>query len=321
MDLVGRHGRRGRGLERPAVIFVAVRARPHAGDVGRDGALGLQLGDLALERGRDLARRRSCGPGRPNRRRCLSPWSGGRASRRGCRPACAFFSAMRELVERLVDQEVRRDEALARGPSASAPSSPSSWRGILREAAEIGLGVGAVFDRVVGVEELRRVDVGADILDHDIGRVAPAADGDVAVGQGKAFERGRGRRSARLRRWCGRGRTGGDVSIASARARSALTRRPQRRCWPAAERSLELGAQLRAAPGVDAERGRAFRDRGEAGSRRPSRAARWPARRWRGCGRSAGVALARSGSAAVAASAASVSRRVKLECRTRQVSG
>ena len=47
------------------------------------------------------------------------------------------------------------------------------------------------FDRVVGVEKLRRIDVCADILDHDIGRVAPAADGDVAIGQRKTLECGR----------------------------------------------------------------------------------------------------------------------------------
>ena len=60
----------------------------------------------------------------------------------------------------------------------------------MREPGEVGLGVGPVLDRVVGVEELRRVDVGADVLDHDIRRVAPAADGDVPVGLRKAFERG-----------------------------------------------------------------------------------------------------------------------------------
>ena len=44
---------------------------------------------------------------------------------------------------------------------------------------------------MVGVEEARHVEIGADILDDDVGRVAPAADGDVAIGQGEAFERGR----------------------------------------------------------------------------------------------------------------------------------
>src|SRR3546814_3032742 len=36
----------------------------------------------------------------------------------------------------------------------------------------------------------RSVEIGADILDHDIGGVAPAADRDVAIGQRKAVERG-----------------------------------------------------------------------------------------------------------------------------------
>ncbi len=43
---------------------------------------------------------------------------------------------------------------------------------------------------MVTVEEARDVEIGADILDHDVGRIAPSADRDIAIGQGEAFERG-----------------------------------------------------------------------------------------------------------------------------------
>src|SRR2546423_1821999 len=43
---------------------------------------------------------------------------------------------------------------------------------------------------MVGVEELRRVDVGTDILDHDIRRVAVAAHRDVAKGESESLHGG-----------------------------------------------------------------------------------------------------------------------------------
>src|SRR3954452_21100902 len=43
---------------------------------------------------------------------------------------------------------------------------------------------------MIGVEELRRVDVGADILDHHVGRVTPAADGNVAIRLRESLEGG-----------------------------------------------------------------------------------------------------------------------------------
>ena len=43
---------------------------------------------------------------------------------------------------------------------------------------------------MIAVEESRDVEIGADVLDHHVRRVAPAADGDVAVRQRETFERG-----------------------------------------------------------------------------------------------------------------------------------
>jgi hypothetical protein len=43
---------------------------------------------------------------------------------------------------------------------------------------------------MIGIEEARVVDISADVLDHHVRRIAPAADGDVAVRLGEAVERG-----------------------------------------------------------------------------------------------------------------------------------
>ena len=58
------------------------------------------------------------------------------------------------------------------------------------QAREIRLGVGRVLDPMLAVEEARNVEIRADVLDHGVRRVAPAADGDVAIRQREAFERG-----------------------------------------------------------------------------------------------------------------------------------
>ena len=189
VDLVRGHGGRGRGLERPAIIFVAVRARPHARVVRGDGALGSQFGDLPLERRGDilrcdLARRR-----RPVARDFLFP---GAALDRFDQAAALARVLRRQLhlLDRLVEQEVRRHQA--HGPRGTDPRELAvELLGIGLKPRQIGFGIGGGFDRMLGVEEARHVEIGADILDHDVGRVAPAADGDVAIGQGEALERGR----------------------------------------------------------------------------------------------------------------------------------
>src|SRR6478752_1814793 len=119
VDLVGRHGRGRRGLERPAVIFVAVRARPHAGDVGGLGTLQPELVDLALKRGNDRADRdlsSACIPVAGDAL-LLGPFH-----ERFDNPAASLRVLQRnaELVEGLVDQEARRDEALGAGGADSA---------------------------------------------------------------------------------------------------------------------------------------------------------------------------------------------------------
>ena len=74
---------------------------------------------------------------------------------------------------------VGRDQALV-ARHDHPPELIVELLGIGSQTGQIGLGVGGIVDLVIAVEEARHVEIGADVLDHDIGRVAPAADGDVA---------------------------------------------------------------------------------------------------------------------------------------------
>ena len=75
MNFIGRHARRGRCLERPAVELLAVRTNRDARIVGRDGALRLQFRQLPLQRGRDSPSRRSPARVPPTCRECSCPRS------------------------------------------------------------------------------------------------------------------------------------------------------------------------------------------------------------------------------------------------------
>ena len=64
------------------------------------------------------------------------------------------------------------------------------------------------------IEKLGRIDIGADILDHDIRRIAPATDSNVAIGLCKAFKSGAISAPDDPRYWFGwerRGRLGVDL--------------------------------------------------------------------------------------------------------------
>ena len=83
--------------------------------------------------------------------------------------------------------------ARARSPRAALHSSELAVE-LLRvrlQTREIRFGVGCVLDAMVAVEEARNVEIRADVLNDDVRRVAPAADGDVAVRQREPFERRR----------------------------------------------------------------------------------------------------------------------------------
>ena len=153
---------------------------------GRDRALRLQLGDLPLERRRDLLRR--------DRPGALGPVAG---------------NVLRPPLDRLDERRRPRARSSPTGVICASALSIRNAGGTRPAAArrlhaaelavellrvrlqprEIRLGVGGVLDRMIAVEEARDVEIGADVLDDDVRRVAPAADGDVAVRQREALER------------------------------------------------------------------------------------------------------------------------------------
>ncbi len=189
VDLVGRHVGGGRGLERPARN---IRRRAAATTCrGRRSQTARSAWSSAIWRSSAGA---TCSVTILRARASQSPAIFFALVRltREFDDAVAVVSILRrqrQLVDRLVDQEVGRDQAF--GARRLHPLELAvELRGILGEAGEIGIGVGRGLDEMVGVEELGRVEIGADVLDHDIGRVAPAADGDVAIGQSEALECG-----------------------------------------------------------------------------------------------------------------------------------
>ena len=116
----------------------------------------------------------------------------------------AFAGVLRRqahLPQRLVDQEGRRHE-----PRCARGLHPAKLAvellGIGLQPREIGLGVGGVLDAMVAVEEARDVEIGADVLDDDVGRVAPAANRDVAVREREALRAPSHRHFERPRNWC-----------------------------------------------------------------------------------------------------------------------
>jgi hypothetical protein len=91
------------------------------------------------------------------------------------------------LWQRFVNQECRRHEPLAARrlhPAKLALELP----GIRLQPGEIGLGVCGRLDRMVTVEKTGNIEICADVLNHHVGRIAPAADRDVAVWQREALD-------------------------------------------------------------------------------------------------------------------------------------
>ena len=185
VHFVRRHFGGGRRLEGPPIEFLAVRTRPHSRVAARRPTLDLQLGDLPLDRRRHLLR--------GNRSRAVGPLArdAGRPPRDRFDERAAFARALRghlHLGERLVDQKRRRHEAGAAGSLHPGQLAIQLDR-VRLQPRQIRLRVGGVLDRMVAVEESRDVEIRTNVLDHDVGRVAPSADRDVAVWQPEAFGR------------------------------------------------------------------------------------------------------------------------------------
>ena len=177
MDFVRGHAGGGRCAGGPAVPFIALRLRPHARIALGKAALGAQFGELAFERGDDLARydpveRRDGGLG------------GGQFA--GLHRADIAFARGGDhrfhLRDRLVEQEVRRDEA--HSTRLLDPFGfPVEHRADFIRAGDIEAYVIGIAQRLAGAEMAREIDVSADVLDHEVGGIAPASHGDIAIGQ------------------------------------------------------------------------------------------------------------------------------------------
>ncbi len=107
---------------------------------------------------------------------------------------------------------------------------------------------------MIGIEETRDVEIGADILDDDVRRVAPAADGDVAIRKRETVERCRIRAPHDLEAGARRVREAARVEGVD-----AIEIHPKLfRQTPLALRGAigEHGSQCGSRAGVDAQRGR-----------------------------------------------------------------
>ncbi len=62
--------------------------------------------------------------------------------------------------------------------------------GELLQAGEVGFRVLTRCNGMVGAQKARYIEVGANVLDHHVRRVAPTSDRNVAIGQGEAFHSG-----------------------------------------------------------------------------------------------------------------------------------
>ena len=189
VHLVRGHARGRAGAQRPGVIFLALRQLPHARVHRRGGAVTLKLGDLASERGGDLVPHDRRGAGGVIARHVL----GAARDRRDRHPLIDGLALHpRHLRQRLVEQEGGCDHADAR-VVAKPLRFAVQIGGIGLQPRQIGVGIGAILDFVVGIEEIGRFDEAAGILRHRIGAVAigPVAvhHRHVAEGEGKAVRR------------------------------------------------------------------------------------------------------------------------------------
>ena len=94
------------------------------------------------------------------------------------------------MSQRLVNQERRGHESRGARGLHAAKLSVELLR-IRLQPRQIRLGVGGVLDSMVAIQEARDVEIRTHVLNDDIRRVAPAANGDVAIRKREPFERRR----------------------------------------------------------------------------------------------------------------------------------
>ena len=160
------------------------------------------------------------------------------------------------MPQRLVNQERRRHEPRC-ARRLHAPKLSVELLRIRLQPRQIRLGVSGVLDSMIAVQEARDVEIGADVLNDDIRRVAPAANRDVAVGERETFERRRIGTSHDLEAGAHRMREAARVEgVDALQVGAKLLRHP---LLPLGGAIGELGSKSRSRAGVDAKRGRALR--------------------------------------------------------------
>ena len=114
---------------------------------------------------------------------------------------------------------------------------------------------------MIAIEEARHVEIGADILDDDIRRVAPASDGHVAVRERESLERRRIRAANHLD---ARARAMGEPRRVHGVGPLEIARELRRDPLLSRGGAIgELGAKRRSCPGVDTQGRRALRKQAE----------------------------------------------------------
>ena len=233
-------------------------------------------------------------------------------------PSRAFFAESRICASAL---SIRNAGGTSPAPRAAAmrPQLAIELLRVRLQPCQVRLGVRRVLDSMIAVEESGNVQVGADVLDDDVRRVAPASDRDVAIRERESLERRRVRAAHHLEAGAGGVRQTRRCRRRLTRARSARSCAAIR-CWPSADRSASCDAKRRSRTGVDAQRRRALRretqqvvgDSYRAARSAPASSATGTA----GAGGASGAHAETSGKAAVVASAAIAWRRLMSGCDT-----
>ncbi len=192
VDLLGRERGRGVRLQPGGVEGLAVRQAPHARVVHGVGADLLQRLDLAGQGGLDLLIDQGDGA-RVIARQVQRPGLAGQRLDHG-HVGGRRIAQGADLRQHPVDDEVRRNDALTSVlTDLGRLAVQHAGEGV--QARQEGVGARSVLDAVLVVHEVRRREIGARQLGHDIGGrpARPGAVGEARrLGRGLTPERGDG---------------------------------------------------------------------------------------------------------------------------------
>ena len=165
-----------------------MRTRPHARCRIREGQLPLHDCGLAFK-----SRQNFFGNNFPGTFLPVTWDSHCAPGQRGYERAAAV-SQLRDRALHLVDsasqQKIGRDQPCRLCRSDPIQFSVELGRQ-LRKPVTIGLSIVRCLDRMAGIQKAGNIEIGSDVLDYDIRRVAPTTDRHVSIGQSETFKRAR----------------------------------------------------------------------------------------------------------------------------------